>query len=65
VPAPNFLLSLWALSLVLLALAVAPGFVLSRAPLDLTERRGGLGFAALAIAALPLFVLILSAMSHS
>ena len=65
VPAPGFLLSLWALSLLLLALAVTPRFVLSRVPLDLADRRGGLGFAALAIAALPLFVLIFSAMSHS
>jgi hypothetical protein len=48
----------------LLALAVAPRFVISRAPGDLAERRGGLAFAALAIASLPLFVLILSALSH-
>jgi hypothetical protein len=50
--------------MLLLTVAAAPGVILSRAPGDLVNRRGGLGFVALAIAFVPLLIVIGSALSQ-
>jgi hypothetical protein len=64
IPEPRFLLAFGVLAMLLLTVAAAPGFILSRAPGDLVNRRGGLGFAALAIAFVPLLIVIGSALSQ-
>jgi hypothetical protein len=58
IPEPRFLLAFGVLSMMLLTVAVTPRFLLARAPGDLANRRGGLGFAALAIAFVPLLIVI-------